>query len=738
MMLLLGSLLLVAVSIISTERDYFYKPNATTWDDARLQCQACYKDLTTITPAAAELIIRNLTDDYWIGLRQNTSASKFWSQWANGEPVIYQNWYPGHPVPKKIPVPQPTCPPPPPVINNTNPQVMQCPAFARLCACLNTTEKDDLFNMDNNSAVTEMMCPALGKLCDCLNASEYNPPITVSPTVFTTTHLVTSSTPRMLVSPNSSISTIIDNLEPQYIEDSCVVLLSFGMWQEKHCNESLPYICYDDRFYGDITISNRTQSGGILSWSKAGINISQYRVMINGSYLNETSATSYQIEGLAPGTEYTMQVIPVKCERDLNPQNISFYTLPEKISNLSIVKVGTDEITLSWNTSGGTNVSYLVISDQKILNRSCCPEKCQLTELEPGQMYNFTVKAVVNITIFGEPGHISTCTKPSKVINLTSFNNESDKIIARWDSPDSNRWNYIYNITLYNGTTLKNLTQKNLSLTSMSSLTSGSSYTLTVSVRVPNCPDEEEATSITAYTTPMPVRNLSLNSTNNSITATWNSPEGNFAWFIVNISSSMSQNIPGPHANTTLLNYTFNSLNTATNYTVTVTTYVKEDLNPSIAVNNSTFTKPNSPGKASAEILNNTTVHLRWENPIDSEGVKGIVYSVKYVSEFWGDGGNLTITGNNSTMIDRLKSGSKYNFYVTVLAGGLESLPSETTGYTKPELRKLSLMMLCSSSTQLYCMGSNAKSNILTALNNSIYKKFKDNVFWNLTENDMN
>lgn len=59
---------------------------------------------------------------------------------------------------------------------------------------------------------------------------------------------------------------------------------------------------------------------------------------------------------------------------------------------------------------------------------------------------------------------------------------------------------------------------------------------------------------------------------------------------------------------------------------------------------------------------------------------------MKYVSEFWGDGENLTITGNNSTIIYGLKSGSKYNFYVTVLAGGLESLPSETTGYTSKEI----------------------------------------------------
>ncbi len=33
----------------------------------------------------------------------------------------------------------------------------------------------------------------------------------------------------------------------QYIEDACVVLLSFGMWKEEHCNTSLPYICYEGK-----------------------------------------------------------------------------------------------------------------------------------------------------------------------------------------------------------------------------------------------------------------------------------------------------------------------------------------------------------------------------------------------------------------------------------------------------------------------------------------------------------
>lgn len=239
------------------ERDYFYKPNQTTWENARFECQKCYKDLTTITPTNAESLSSNITSDYWIGLRQNISGSKFWSRWVNGEPVIYQNWYPGHPVPKKKPEPPLICPcppppPPPPIINNTKTEVMQCPAFAKLCACLNSSKSNDydyfLEPTTINSTVSEMWCPALAKLCACMNSSEDNETlITESTTVFTPSTFVTSPTPTMLLSTSSPAINISVDLEPAYIEDSCVALLSFGMWQEKQCNLTLPYICYDGK-----------------------------------------------------------------------------------------------------------------------------------------------------------------------------------------------------------------------------------------------------------------------------------------------------------------------------------------------------------------------------------------------------------------------------------------------------------------------------------------------------------
>lgn len=32
-----------------------------------------------------------------------------------------------------------------------------------------------------------------------------------------------------------------------YIEDSCVAMLSFGAWVEKKCAELLPFICYEGK-----------------------------------------------------------------------------------------------------------------------------------------------------------------------------------------------------------------------------------------------------------------------------------------------------------------------------------------------------------------------------------------------------------------------------------------------------------------------------------------------------------
>ncbi|TSK82202.1 Cellular tumor antigen p53 [Bagarius yarrelli] len=675
------------LSVICMEREYFHISNVSSWESARQQCQACYKDLTIITSVNAEAISFNLSSNYWIGLRQKMGGLKFWSRWANGEPVLYQNWYPGHPVLKKKPVTQPKCSPPP------VDEGMQCSTFTKLCACLNSSGNNDEFllweelamfntSINNNS----MWCPVLAKLFDCLNSTEWNeilikdftnPAVTALPSTFT----------------NTSI-----NLEPGYIEDSCVALLSFGMWQEMQCNTSLPYICYDERFYGEVEISNETQSEAFLRWSKAGANISHYRVVINGKQIeNITKETRYQITDLDPGELNKVQVIPVRCGRDLNAQNISFYTLPEEIRNLTIVSVETDVIFLHWEESRGTNISYLINIQPGNLSNSCDCKNCSISKLQPGQIYNFTVKAVVNATSFGKPGFIRACTKPSKLTNLTSSNNDSYTITATWDSPDSNNAQYTYKVTLNNMV----YEQASKTITFNTTLNPGTKYTLNVSAILPACSEAGEPVSISAYTTPLSVINLNLNSNNDSITASWGTTNESFAWYNLTVSSPICEMNTCTSSTTTNLTYTFTSLKAAVLYNVSVITYVEKDLNPSPAVIKSIYTKPNSPRNVTVKTINHTSVFLSWEVPVNSEGVKNIIYSIKYVSDYWNDNEKLTLIGNTSAIIAGLKPGTKYNYNITVLAGTLESLPSVTSGLTG---KKTIALAICSAVKSLHLL----------------------------------
>ena len=69
-----------------------------------------------------------------------------------------------------------------------------------------------------------------------------------------------------------------------------------------------------------------------LSWeAPTGGNITGYRVEVQEGgdvYVNETveGATSYDLFNMTPGTQYDVRVFAVKCDRELNSQNISFTT----------------------------------------------------------------------------------------------------------------------------------------------------------------------------------------------------------------------------------------------------------------------------------------------------------------------------------------------------------------------------------------------------------------------------
>lgn len=85
-------------------------------------------------------------------------------------------------------------------------------------------------------------------------------------------------------------------------------------------------------------MTNVKSENATLTWLHGPGEIDHYRVEVNsGMNLmdNLTDSTpdpviltdlTTDLKHLVAGTRYTVKVFPVKCERDLNPQNTTFYT----------------------------------------------------------------------------------------------------------------------------------------------------------------------------------------------------------------------------------------------------------------------------------------------------------------------------------------------------------------------------------------------------------------------------
>ncbi|MFT7810120.1 receptor-type tyrosine-protein phosphatase eta-like [Arapaima gigas] len=650
------------------ELQYYKYSNASTWEDARQHCSVCYKELVSLNSENIHLIVQNLSTDYWVGLRKDLNGTMSWSVWSNGDPVTFQNWYPGHPtILKEIP-PTPTTPTP-----QTSPGPQPLDNFCHVeleSLCRNLTNSTEIYIYDSTKPPSPVTQP--------------QPVVTVEP-------------------------------EP-IIENPCTSLLSFGMWMEKNCSELQPYICYEDRFYGTVNFSRVTLNSVFLNWTVGPGNIDHYRLELRGdiNITNSTTSLSMDIFQLTPGTLYHIQVFAVKCERDLDPQNTSFYTKPDVIENLTVTEVKTDSIQLSWVKPNGNHDFYSVHLGNNINNTvNSTTENCLITSLSPGRLYYFQVYTEVkDQSIMSDPKNISSYTRPNQVINLTVFSCNSTWINLTWNKNEEVPLIFLV-VVSQNGNFLFNQST-NYTNMMVESLTPGNKYDFTVVPQVPDLTLTGENATTTGFTRPCPVSNLTLKSNETSITATWNLTKGNFSQFSLTIQST-GKNLT---MNTTSLMYDFTNLKAAARYSVTVSTVVGQL--SSDPINCLIYTLPVRPGKPSLVNKTMENITIRWEVP-DELNSGTTQYLVNYSSSFW-NYSNSVITSNNTITAEFLKSGTYYTFFIQTLADRKMSDPVNFTEFTEPRKKTLTITMQCSSDKSLFCESKNASSNVYAMLQDSLNK----------------
>ncbi|RVE60538.1 hypothetical protein OJAV_G00181850 [Oryzias javanicus] len=471
-----------------------------------------------------------------------------WSCWANGDPVMFQNWYPGMPQ-KKSPIPNInccscscTCPAKPtsimtsivpitdlttasrfwatetPATLNTfagntsiNESFLNTPDQTTVTTTQNTTNvnitlsitspttipttattiESSLNTLAESAANTTVGTTNMQDLTKSTNRSEldmtnttetddlsittdkttYSPAAnyttvnttttqwgqTETSTTSTTTHdapkFSTSSpwtTPRPLVEAACERSPMeapfIADINKNYIEDSCVVILKSGLWVERRCSEILPFICYEDRFFGLTNVTNITSESATLTWMPGPGGISHYYIEITGDIDLKENMTDLTLDlfNLTAGGNYSVRVFPVKCGRSLNPQNASFYTIPREVIDLRVENVTEKSIFLSWEKPEG-KASFYLVEEENHKGRKVNTTDLEFDELIPGTCYTFTVKSGVP-TQWSNEANITSCTKPSKVSDLKATDIQDTSLTVSWEQPEGKFT--VFNVTV--------------------------------------------------------------------------------------------------------------------------------------------------------------------------------------------------------------------------------------------------------------------------------------------------
>ncbi|XP_026154229.1 receptor-type tyrosine-protein phosphatase eta [Mastacembelus armatus] len=675
------------------EQEHFPQLRNLTWAEARNHCQVCFKELVTLTPDNIKPITQKITSESWIGLRKNFSSTSspgmLWTHWANGDPLTFQNWYPGWPV-FKSPLPKLDC-----------------------CSCSCT-------------------CPAVPTSVAVTDSTAWVNSTIESSTVFATTEtMMTRAQPLEAECQRSPMPLpVVPKSDVKYIEDSCVAMLRFGAWVEKNCSELLPFVCYEDRFFGKANVTDVTSDSATVSWEPGPGNIDRYRVEVNKASLSTNNLT-YDLSSLTAGTLYVVQVFAVKCERDLNPQEVRFYTKPYKVQDLKCTNLTESSVTLSWNKPGG-NVDFyrIVIDSGKIQSNTLrFTEGTEVHGLMPGSLYTFSVSSGVNDSSqWSEESSITVYTNPGKVSNLMVSDNTNNSLVLNWEPPNGNHMGFqVQALNDNNEILFKKVVALAQHRVDVTNLPMGTRMTLSVAALVNGTQEGDRVTTV-SYTAPGPISGLNLTTTHISLCAVWIPPPGNYSCFLIEL--KLDGNAVKT-SNTTIPEMCFDSLKTAANYTVTVYSISGALRGP--PVSSSKFTKPSPPTDPRVSVFNESHIEFRWSAPVNTITV---VYSVRVNSSFWGQTWSATVNNTTSCTFGNLKSGTKYQFEVRTVAGQEESDPATIAGFTKEKKREVSFSMLCSSAEPLLCANNTTKDAVFQQLHAHFTRLLGDGVFWELEEQE--
>ncbi|XP_032044213.1 receptor-type tyrosine-protein phosphatase eta isoform X4 [Aythya fuligula] len=351
-----------------------------------------------------------------------------------------------------------------------------------------------------------------------------------------------------------------------------------------------------------------------------------------------------------------------------------------QVHNLQVVDVGVTSVKLTWEVNNSTSDTYTyrieVSNGTSVWNKTKNATEAEITELNPGTNYSFTVFAVAaDGQTEGEGASISQYTKPSKV-DLQVVDVGETSVNLTWKVNDSASDTYTYRIEVSNGTSVWNKT-KNATEAEITELNPGTNYSFTVFAVAADGQTEGEGASISQYTRPNKVHDIQVVDVGEtSVSLTWevnDNPSDPYTYRI-EIANVGNKTSDATNANIT-------GLIPGTCYNFTVFSVAADGKTEGEGEPKSQCTKPSKVDDLQVVDVGVASVNLMWE--VNDSASDSYTYRIEI--------SNGTSIGNKTEKatkaeITGLIPGTNYSFTVFAVAadGKTEGDGASISQYTKP------------------------------------------------------
>ncbi|KAB5565551.1 hypothetical protein PHYPO_G00242870 [Pangasianodon hypophthalmus] len=351
-------------------------------------------------------------------------------------------------------------------------------------------------------------------------------------------------------------------------------------------------------------------------------------------------------------------------------------TEPGVVDNLTVSSKTISSVSLTWNEPRG-NRSYFTVkwTDGSVNNsRNTSDTSYTVTGLTAGVSYTFTVTAVAaDGQTAGAPTPISAFT--SVVTNLTISNKTKSSVYVTWNEPNGNRSYFTVKWTDGSVNNSRNTSDTSYTVTG---LTAGVNYTFTVTAVAADRQTAGAPAQTSTFTKPDVVSNLTVSTkTISSVSLTWNVPNGNRSYFIVNWTDGSVNN----SRNTSYTSYTVTGLTAGVNYTFTVTAVAADGETRGEPTQISAFTKPDVASDLIVIEITTSSLFLNWTGPRGERAFFKVQWSNDSISL-------SSATSNNFFDITNLHPGVNYTILISAVAAD-DKTEGEAIGlsvYTNPDI----------------------------------------------------